>query len=189
MGQASLIHHLVVRLLQHSSQRCTILSPRVSSSASSSRGGTGLQPFHRVRTGKCHQEDEGIINSLPLRSHWVFNLQEVPFPTFCCRSALQHLLGSVLHSFWAIAFTPCLEELFTSLLRNHWLGYRVANKYLDSPLQKVFLPTVTVCMEHHLKLSSILVEAHSNHKSVAVCWLDLANAYSGVYHSLIDFSL
>ena len=38
-------------------------------------------------------------------------------------------------------------------------------------------------------MSSILAEAHSNHKSVVVCWLDLANAYSSVHHSLIDFSL
>ena len=65
----------------------------------------------------------------------------------------------------------------------------VNNKYLDSSLQKAFMPTVPGCMEHHQKLSSILSEAHSNHKSVAVCWLDLANAYGRVHHSLIDFSL
>ena len=65
----------------------------------------------------------------------------------------------------------------------------VANKYLDSSVQKAFLPTVPGCTEHHLKLSSILAEAHSNHKSVAVCWLDLANAYGSVHHPLIDFSL
>ena len=27
------------------------------------------------------------------------------------------------------------------------------------------------------------------HKSLAVCWLDLANAYGSVHHSLINFSL
>ena len=65
----------------------------------------------------------------------------------------------------------------------------LANHYLDPSLQKAFMPTVPGCTEHHLKLSSILAEAHSNHKSVAVCWLDLANAYGSVHHALIDFSL
>ena len=63
------------------------------------------------------------------------------------------------------------------------------NQYLDPSLQKAFMPTVPGCTEHHLKLSSILAEAHSNHKSVAVCWLDLANAYGSVHHSLINYSL
>ena len=64
----------------------------------------------------------------------------------------------------------------------------VANKYVDSSFQKAFSPTVPGCTKHPL-MSSILAEAHSNHKSVAICWLDLANAYGSVHHSLIDFSL
>ena len=92
-------------------------------------------------------------------------------------------------NFRPIALTPCVGKLFSSLLRNRWLRYMVTNKYLDSSLQKAFMPTVPGCTEHHQKLSSILAEAHSNHKSVAVSWLDLANAYGSVHHSLIDFSL
>ena len=92
-------------------------------------------------------------------------------------------------NFRPIALTPCIGKLFTTLLRNRWLRYMVTNKYLDSTLQKAFMPTVPGCTEHHQKLSSILAEAHSNHKSVAICWLDLANAYGSVHHSLIDFSL
>ena len=34
-----------------------------------------------------------------------------------------------------------------------------------------------------------LTVAHSNHQSMTVCWLDLANAYGSVHHSLVDFSL
>ena len=92
-------------------------------------------------------------------------------------------------NFRPIALTPCISKLFTTLLRNRWLRYMVSNKYLDPSLQKAFMPTVPGCTEHHLKLSSILSEAHSNHKSLAVCWLDLANAYGSVHHSLISFSL
>ena len=91
-------------------------------------------------------------------------------------------------NFRPIALTPCIGKIFTTLLRNRWLSFMTANGYLNSSLQKAFMPTVPGCTEHHLKLSSILIEAHSMHKSLAVCWLDLANAYGSVHHSLINFS-
>ena len=64
-----------------------------------------------------------------------------------------------------------------------------ANRYLDPSLQKAFMPAVPGCTEHHLKLSLALADARSNHRSLEVCWLDLANAYGSVHHSLINFSL
>ena len=65
----------------------------------------------------------------------------------------------------------------------------ILNNYLDPSLQNAFMPTIPGCTEHHLKLSSILSEAQSKHKALAICWLDLANAYGSVHHSLIQFSL
>ena len=81
-------------------------------------------------------------------------------------------------NFQPIALTPCIGKLFTSLLRNRWLQF-----------QKAFMPTVPGCIEHQFKLSSLIAEAQSKHKSLAVCWLDLANAYGSVHHALIQFSL
>ena len=92
-------------------------------------------------------------------------------------------------NFRPIALTPCIGKIFTTLLRNRWLTYMLLNGYLDPSLQKAFMPTVPGCTEHHLKLSSILAEAREKHKSLAICWLDLANAYGSVHHSLIQFSL
>ena len=57
---------------------------------------------------------------------------------------------------------------------------------LLSSLQKAFIFTVP---DYQLKLSSILAEAREKHKSLAICSLDLANAYGSVHHSLIQFSL
>ena len=45
-------------------------------------------------------------------------------------------------NFQPIALTPCVCKLFSTLLRNRWLRYMVTNKYLDSSLQKAFMPTV-----------------------------------------------
>ena len=42
---------------------------------------------------------------------------------------------------------------------------------------------------HHLKLLSIINEAHRKHKSLCVAWLDLANAFGSVHHNLVSFSL
>ena len=63
-----------------------------------------------------------------------------------------------------------------------------ANGYLDRSVQKAFLNKASGCIEHHAKLT-ILRNARSKHTSLVVCWLDLANTYGSVHHSLINFSL
>ena len=92
-------------------------------------------------------------------------------------------------NFRPIALTPCIGKLFTTILCNQWLSYLINNRYLDSSIQKAFMPTTPGCVEHQLKLAAILAEAKKKHKSLAVCWLDLANAYGSVHHSLIQFAL
>ena len=63
-----------------------------------------------------------------------------------------------------------------------------ANGYLDRSVQKAFMNKASGCIEHHAKLT-ILRNARSKHTSLVVCWLDLANTYGSVHHSLINFSL
>ena len=101
----------------------------------------------------------------------------------CCRGCLKpcQLQAHCPHAM-------CGQDL-TTLLRNRWLKFMLLNKYFDPSLQKAFLPNIRGCTEHQLKLSSILREAQVKHKALAVCWLDLANGYGSVHHSLIEFSL
>ena len=63
------------------------------------------------------------------------------------------------------------------------------NGYLSSSTQKAFMKATPGCTEHQCKLAAILAEPRKNHKSLAVCWLDVANVYGSVYHSLIQFSI
>ena len=92
-------------------------------------------------------------------------------------------------NFRPIALTSCIGKLFTSILRNRWLDYMTENGFLDRSIQKAFLSATPGCVEHHCMLATILAEARKKHKLLAVYWLDLANAYGSVHHSLIQFSL
>ena len=85
--------------------------------------------------------------------------------------------------------TSCVGKLFTTILRNCWLSYMTTNGYLDSSVQKAFMKATPGCIKHQSKLAAILAEARKTHKSLTVCWLDLANAYGSVHHSLIQFSV
>ena len=88
-----------------------------------------------------------------------------------------------------IALTSCVGKVFTSILRDRWLHYMIANGYLDTSIQKAFVRNVPGCTEQYHKPLGALTEAFKRHKSITVCWLDLANAYGSVNHGLIDFTL
>ena len=64
-----------------------------------------------------------------------------------------------------------------------------SNGYMDSTVQKAFLPGISGCTEQSIKFATALREAHSKHCSISVCWLYLANVYGSVHHGLIEFSL
>ena len=92
-------------------------------------------------------------------------------------------------NFRPIALTPSTGKLFTTILRDRWLSFMIHNKFIDRSIQKAFMPSTPGCIENHLKLMSVLSEARKKHKALAVCWLDLKNAYGSVHHSLIEYSL
>ena len=64
-----------------------------------------------------------------------------------------------------------------------------SNGYLDTDVQKAFLSTVPGVTEHHSKLATIINGARKAKRSLAVAWLDIANAYGSIHHSLIQFAL
>ena len=88
-------------------------------------------------------------------------------------------------NFRPIALTPCVGKLFSTIIRNRLLKFMLANRYLDRSIQKAFMPATPGCAEHHLKLSTILSDAKQRHRSLAICWVHLANAYGSVHYSLM----
>ena len=92
-------------------------------------------------------------------------------------------------NFRPIALTSCIGKVYTSVLKNRWLSYMIGNGYMDTRIQKAFIAGVPGCTEHQSKLATIIQEARKKHRSLTVCWLDLANAYGSVHHQLIHFAL
>ena len=92
-------------------------------------------------------------------------------------------------NFRPIALTPVLSKLFSRILKDRWLRHMSINGYLNSEVQKAFLPSVPGVSEHQCKLAAIIKAARSSKHSLAVAWLDIANAYGSVHHSLIQFAM
>ena len=63
------------------------------------------------------------------------------------------------------------------------------NNYLNSDLQKAFLPTIPGVTEHQAKPAALIKLAKHHKWSLAIAWLDIANVYGSVHHSLIQFAL
>ena len=91
--------------------------------------------------------------------------------------------------FRPIALTSCVGKLFTTILKDRWQRFMVLNGYLDTTVEKAFLPGIPGCLDQYVKLMAMISEAHPKHKALTVCWLDLANTYGSVHHKLIDFCL
>lgn len=96
---------------------------------------------------------------------------------------------TTLSNFRPIALTPCTGKLFTTILKNRWLENMLDNGYLNRSIQKAFMTATPGCTEQHTKLATIPSEARRNNKSLAVSWLDLANAHGSVHHTLIQFAM
>ena len=74
------------------------------------------------------------------------------------------------------ALTPAFSKLLSGILKHRWLRHMRANNLLDPNPQKA-------------KLAATIKSAKRNKRSLAIAWLDIANAYGSVHYSLIPFSM
>ena len=80
-------------------------------------------------------------------------------------------------------------KLYFALRADRLVAYALANKYIDTSIQKGGVPSVSGCMEHTAILSQLIREAKTEKKGLVVVWLDIANAYGSIPHSLIQLAL
>ncbi len=67
--------------------------------------------------------------------------------------------------------------------------YLLENGFIDTSVQKAGIPGFPGCVEHSAMIWDTIQTAKSNKQDLAVIWLDLANAYGSVPHSLIRYAM
>ena len=76
-------------------------------------------------------------------------------------------------------------KIFFALKADRLLKYALANKYIDTAVQKGGVPDISGCMEHTSAISQMIREAKAGKKDLVITWLDLANAYGSIPHHVI----
>ena len=64
-------------------------------------------------------------------------------------------------------------------------NYMLANGYIDTTVQKGFIEKMAGCIEHSETVQRAIADAYNNKRNICVSWLDLANAYGSVRHSMV----
>ena len=88
-----------------------------------------------------------------------------------------------------ITLTSTISKLFHSIINHRLCTYLSHNKYVDQTMQKGFQKGIKGCVEHSLVLSKLLDAIRKRRHSAHVIWLDIANAFGSVPHSLVTLAL
>jgi hypothetical protein len=91
--------------------------------------------------------------------------------------------------FRPIALLNAEGRIFFTLMQWRLSDYMVKNGYIDSKIQKGFMWGVAGCIEHSETMYQMLMDARRSKQDICVSWIDLANAYGSVEHSLFQFSM
>ena len=91
--------------------------------------------------------------------------------------------------FRPIALLNSEGRLFFTLMEWRLSDYMIKNGYFDTTVQKGFMREVAGCVEHSETIYRAAQDARIHGRDLCVSWIDLANAYGSVKHSLIHFSL
>jgi hypothetical protein len=80
-------------------------------------------------------------------------------------------------------------RIFFSVCQQRMADYMVRNRYINNSVQKAFLPEMAGCIEHGTLWAEMMRDAKRKQRSLCMIWLDLANAYGSVRHSLALFAM
>ena len=94
-----------------------------------------------------------------------------------------------VEKFRTISLLNVEGKLYFALRADRLVNYTLANKYIDTSIQKGGVPGISGCMEHTAILSQLIREAKAEKKGLVVVWLDIANAYGSIPHDMIQLAL
>ena len=102
---------------------------------------------------------------------------------------LEHGLHQVTVAHRTISLLSVECKIFFSVVSKRLTNYMLANRYLDTSVQKGGAPGVSGCIEHTSVLTQLIREARENKGDLSVVWLDLTNAYGSMPHKLVEETL
>ena len=80
-------------------------------------------------------------------------------------------------------------KIFFWGLANRLTDYLINNGFIDPSVQKAGISGFPGCLERVSMTWSAMISAQQANSNLEVVWLDLANAYGSVLHSIIDLTL
>nr|AAN12398.1 polyprotein [Tetraodon nigroviridis] len=97
--------------------------------------------------------------------------------------------STLIEQFRTISLLNVEGKIFFSILSHRLSDFLLKNQYIDSSVQKGGIPGVPGCLEHCGVVTQLIREAREGRGSLAVLWLDLANAYGSIPHKLVEMAL
>ena len=97
--------------------------------------------------------------------------------------------ATTVEKFRTISLLNVEGKLYFAMKADRLLEFTLTNEYIDTTIQKGGVPAVSGCLEHTAVLSQLIREAKAEKRNLVVTWLDIANAYGSIPHSLIQIAL
>ena len=121
----------------------------------------------------------------------VWKSKEIPLPWRVASMILLAKSDDTSHpsAMRNIALGNSEGKLFFAVVAHRIQKHMSNNKYFDGIAQKGFMPGVSGCIEHSAVLREALGDARRRSKSICITWVDFANAFGSVKHSLIQYAL
>ena len=111
-------------------------------------------------------------------------------PSIWCKATTIHIYkkGDTNYpsNFRLITLEPLALKVLTSFIRDRIYSFLASNNYIESEIQKGFVPGMSGTYEHIANLSYLINHARKKQKILTTTLIDLRNAFSEVQHNLID---
>merc|ERR1712213_49860 len=94
-----------------------------------------------------------------------------------------------MEKFRTISLLNVEGKLFFGMKADRLTKFAMENGRIDTSIQKGGVPGMAGCLEHTAVISQLIREAKEGKGDLVVTWLDIANAYGSMPHSLIMTAL
>ena len=85
-----------------------------------------------------------------------------------------------------ITLEPAALKVLTSLIQDRIYSFLASNSYIESEIQKGFVPGMSGTYENIANLSHLINHVRKKRKSLTITLTGSRNAFGVVHHNLID---